>query len=49
MKKLIKLISTLRITREILSQILLICIQAALKMGMFIIMPHPLPEPLGNL
>ena len=31
MKKLIKLISTLRTTREILSQFLLICVQAALK------------------
>lgn len=33
MKKLIKLISTLGTAREILSQILLISVQAALKMG----------------
>lgn len=46
MKKLIKLISTLKTTREILSQILLICIQAVLKMGMRI---SPCHIPCQNL
>lgn len=42
MKKLIKLISTLGTAREILSQILLISIQAALKMGISL-KPYHIP------